>query len=166
MSNKNFKNISSGTAGAFNTGFVAKAGVVGSKSTPTLASPFTVIDVTVDVGALGTVFPVIIRLGDQIPVGSIVTQASINGRESVVPGTTATYKVGMSSDGKTAIGGGLYFLPAGGTAVIAEPTLNAGILVATNYGAVQAGVTYPVLEVDMASDTVGNLNVKIVYVSA
>jgi hypothetical protein len=173
MSNKNFKSISSGTPGAFNTGFVAKAGVVGSESAVSVKSPFTVIDVNVNVGALGTVFPLSLSLGTAIPPGSIITQASINGRQSVFPGTTAEYEVGLSASSNGAIVKTITGVPA--TTAAAPPgdvgtTVN-GSQMASSTDLVAIGFTtsaspYPVLTVSEDSDTVGNINVKIVYFSS
>jgi hypothetical protein len=171
MSNKNFKNISSGTPGAFNTGFVAKSGVVGKESGPSVKSPFTIIDVTVDVGALGTVFPVIFSLGDAIPAGSVITQASVNGRGSIKPGANATYQLGLSATSTGAIEPGEELAPlaaavAAGTPPGVTGQINAGIVTATALTVVKANYPHPVLVVANATDTVGNLNVKIVYFSA
>jgi hypothetical protein len=171
MSNKNYTHIHShGTSSAFTPRYIAKAGSVGTADGVSTGSPFTVIDVTVDVGAL-TVTPSYISLGDALPVGSVITQASMNGHDSVLLGTIATYQVGFALTSGTAVVDALP-APLAGAAIASAPpaavgtTINGGVLTLLNTTVIAAN-RFPVLEVISGgtSDTVGNITVKIVYVS-
>lgn len=134
----------------------------------TLQYPTTnqVIDVTVTV-PVGVVSPspVIFALGAPIPNGAIVTICSLNGNQSILPGTNDTFVLGLSLTAGGAVNTTLY---SGGTANAppAEPGSINGSLVHFNNLLVTSGTgTYPVLAVTINSpgELSGEINCKIVY---
>ena len=156
--NSNFTRIQShSTSSAFSSGLTSLP-----VSTNKL-SPYTVIDVNVNIA--GALTGAIFDLGDAIPAGCIITQASLNGYGSVTPGTTATYQLGLSLTAGTDVVTGL--APVAAAVVATAPpgavgSINAGVATATA-ATVVAAATYPVLKVVLQDLTeTGTVQVKIV----
>lgn len=140
-------------------------------STLDVPNPIQVIDVTVSV-PVGIAFtsPAVFNLGAPLPVGAVVLSASLNGNQTVLPGNTNTYALGLvlTAGGSTLV----TTLFASHTAVfpgISVPSpvgtsINGSEVVFPN-AIVTSAATYPVLVVMLAStgELSGEINCKISY---
>ena len=160
--NANYTHIRAhGTPGPFVPSFISQAGVTGPYGTP-VENLYKRLDVNVDIaGALtGAVFD----LGDAIPRGCVITQASVNGHRTVTPGTLATYELGLaaSAGGTIVLGISPVDAPASAGAPASDESINSGLV---NSSVTIVGAdTFPVLEVVLQDLTeTGTINVKIVY---
>ena len=90
--NANYTHIQAhGIAGAFEPGFISQAATVGLPHGPvSVGSPYKVLDVTVDLTGAGTGLPIFI-IGEEIPVGCVITGVTFNGQNTLPVGTVVEF---------------------------------------------------------------------------